>query len=95
MKTIYVRNVDERTHIMLKKAAKERDISMSELVRQLMDGYAMRTEVENLDQKYRAFATDLLALQRAEQENLQRLVTRCERIFAKLEGLIDEGSEQY
>lgn len=95
MKTIYVRNVDERTHAMLKKAAKAKGISMSELVRQLMDSYAMRTEVENLDQKYRAFAEDLLTLQRADQEDLQRLIVRGERIFTKLEELLDERSDQY
>lgn len=93
MKTIYVRNVDDRTHAVLIKAAKSKDVSLSELVRQIIDNYAARGDVESIDQKYRSFAADMMALYRADQEDMKKIIEMAARVLAKLEEQIDERGQ--
>lgn len=84
MNTLYIRNVDTRTHAALKKEAKRRDISFSELVRRILDQYAARCEVENLDNKYQAFVTDILKLYELDREDLRESIRKNEILYEQI-----------
>ena len=71
MGTLYIRNLDERTHAILEKNAKDKNISVSELVRNILQNYAITADLGNIDDKYRSFTEDVLQLYKSEMEEVR------------------------
>ncbi len=84
MSTAYIRDIDENTYAVLQKEAKRRGISLSELVRQILNQYVSRREIETLDQKYRTFVQEQIILYRMDQAEIRQLVTKNEQLYFRL-----------
>ncbi len=87
MRTLYVRNVDEKTLAAIEQEAEERDISIAELVRQILNSYVTVAEVNSINDKYRAFTEDILGLYRYDQEEMKQLMERCNELAERNEEL--------
>lgn len=84
MSTAYIRGIDETTYAALQKEAKRKGISLSELVRLILDHYVSRSEIESVDQKYRTFVREQIALYRLDQEEMRRFVEKNERLYLQI-----------
>lgn len=87
MRTLYVRNVDEKTLAAIEQEAEERDISIAELVRQILNSYVTVAEVNSINDKYRAFTEDILGLYRYDQEEIKQLMERYNELAERNEEL--------
>lgn len=87
MRTLYVRNVDDKTLAAIDQEATQRGISTAELVRELLNNYATAAEVSSINDKYRAFTEDILGLYRYDQEEMKQLMERCNELAERNEEL--------
>ena len=84
MSIVHVRGIDERVYTVLQKEAQKKNISFSELVRQILDQHVSRSEIEAVDQKYRTFVQEQIALYRLDQTEIRQLVTKNEQLYFRL-----------
>ncbi len=84
MSTAYIRGIDETTYAALQKEAKRKGISLSELVRLILDQQVSRIEIEAVDQKYRTFVREQIALYQLDQEEMRQLVEKNERLYLQI-----------
>lgn len=84
MSIVHVRGIDERVYTVLQKEAQKKNISFSELVRQILDQHVSRSEIEAVDQKYRTFVQEQIALYRLDQAEIRQLVTKNEQLYFRL-----------
>ncbi len=84
MSTAYIRGIDETTYAALQKEAKRKGISLSELVRLILDHHVSRIEIEAVDQKYRTFVREQIALYQLDQEEMRQLVEKNERLYLQI-----------
>ncbi len=71
MGTLYVRNLDERSHAILEKKAKEKKVSVSALVRSILQNYTVTADLESIDDKYRIYTDDMMNLYKLEVEEVR------------------------
>lgn len=95
MRTLYVRNVDDKTLVALEQEAKERNISVAELARQILNSYVTVAEVNNINDKYRAFTEDLLRLYRYDQTEMKQMIERCIDLADRNEELYQRLSHRF
>jgi len=81
MGTIYIRNMDNRVHMLLKKEADDRNVSMAELCRNVLTNYAVSAETNRIGDKYKSFVEDMLQLYHAELENFRQLQEYSEQLL--------------
>lgn len=84
MSTAYIRGIDEKTYTVLQKEAKRKEISLSELVRQILDHHVSRREIEAIDQKYRTFVQEQIALYRMDQDEMRQLLAQNGRLYLQI-----------
>lgn len=89
MSTAYIRDIDENTYAVLQQEAKQKGISLSELVRQILGHYVSCGEIEAVDQKYRTFVQEQIALYRMDQEEMRRLVEKNESLYLQIMELLE------
>lgn len=93
MSTAYIRGIDENTYTVLQKEAKRKGISLSELVRQILDHHVSRIEIEAVDQKYRTFVKEQIALYRLDQEDMRELMEKNERLYLQIMELLERWDD--
>lgn len=93
MGTIYIRNMDNRVHLLLKKEADERNISMAELCRNVLTNYAVSAETSRIGDKYRSFVEDMLQIYHADIDNFKQIQDYSERMLQENRKLHDELAE--
>ena len=93
MGTIYIRNMDNRVHLLLKKEADERNISMAELCRNILTNYAVSAETTRIGDKYKSFVEDMLQIYHADVENIKQIQEYSERILQENRQLHEQLSQ--
>lgn len=89
MSVAYIRGIEEKTYAALQQEAKRKGISLSEHVRQILDQHISRSEIEVVDQKYRTFVQEQIALYRLDQAEIRQLVTKNEQLYFRLMELME------
>lgn len=87
MATLYIRNVDAKTHAVLEKIAEEKQISVSELIRRVLFNYASTEDLQNIDNKYRAFTQEILELYHYDHAQLEKLAEQNQELIHQNEEL--------
>lgn len=97
MAILYIRDVDENTMAVLKEQARKMNTNATELGRRILNRYAANPELLSIDDKYRSFTEDLMALYQFNMDELKHLVEknvelaeRNEALLHKLEGMVNE-----
>lgn len=94
MSTAYIRGIDETTYAALQKEAKRKGISLSELVRLILDHYVSRSEIESVDAKYRTFVREQIALYRLDQDEMRELLERNKRLYLQIMDFLMQGRDE-
>lgn len=84
MSIVHVRGIDERVYTVLQKEAKKKNISFSELIRQILNQYVSRIEIEAVDQKYRTFVQEQIALYRMDQDEMRQILMQNSRLYLQI-----------
>lgn len=97
MAILYIRDVDENTMAVLKEQARKMNTNTTELSRRILNRYAANPELLGIDDKYRNFTEDMMALYQINMDELKHLVEknvelaeRNEALLHKLEGMVNE-----
>ena len=97
MAILYIRNLDERVMAVLRQQAKTAGTNPTELARRILARYAANPEILGIDDKYRSFTEDIMALYQANMEELKMLMQRNlqlaevnEQLLQKLEELVEK-----
>lgn len=88
MAILYIRNVDENTMAVLREQAKRRNTNPTELGRMILKRYAANPELMSIDEKYRSFTEDVMALYQMNMEELKLMVQRNVELAEKNEQLL-------
>ena len=84
MSIVHVRGIDERVYTVLQKEAKKKNISFSELIRQILNQYVSRIEIEAVDQKYHTFVQEQIALYRMDQDEMRQILMQNSRLYLQI-----------
>lgn len=97
MGILYIRNMDERVMAVLRQQAKAAGTNPTELARRILARYAANPEILGIDDKYRNFTEDMMALYQVNMDELKMLMQRNlqlaqqnESMLQKLEELIEK-----
>lgn len=88
MAILYIRDVDENTMALLKEQAQNMGTNPTNLARMILKRYAAIPEVLNIDEKYRHFTEDIMALYQINIDELKHLMEKNNQMIEKLEGII-------
>lgn len=88
MAILYIRDVDENTMALLKEQAQNMGTNPTNLARMILKRYAAMPEVLNIDEKYRHFTEDIMALYQINIDELKHLMEKNDQMLEKLEDII-------
>lgn len=88
MAILYIRDVDENTMALLKQQAQNMGTNPTNLARMILKRYAAIPEVLNIDEKYRHFTEDIMALYQINIDELKHLMEKNNQMLEKLEDII-------
>lgn len=86
MGTLYVRNVDDKVMAELKAQAKEKGVSTSELARGILLSHTLQKEVGSIDDKYRNFVEQMMAIYQINLDEIKALIGRLNYIIENERG---------
>lgn len=67
-----VRQIEDATALKLKKMAKEKNMSLEQLVRDILTGYATAPELKEIEEKYIAFTTEIVRMYQDQIDTLSK-----------------------
>lgn len=84
MADIQVRKIDAAVKKKLDSLAKEKGLSLSQLIRNILTDYALHPDIKNVDDKYEVLVSNIVSLYTEQQEVFKEQIEINNRLLRRL-----------